>query len=57
MLLNIHDAVIFEIKDNLLDKKIKEIYTIMNNPLKLKVPLVVDVEYGKNLGEMKKYNI
>jgi len=54
ILMNIHDSVIFEVKDEVLDKKIIEITNIMNNPVKLRVPLVVDIESGKNLGDMQK---
>lgn len=55
ILLNIHDAVIFEIRDNILDSKINQIINIMNNPVKLRVPIIVDCEYGKNLGEMEQF--
>lgn len=51
MLLQIHDELLFESPDNhvhLLSTKVK---TIMENVMKLKVPLEVHISIGKNWGE------
>ena len=55
MLLQVHDELIFEIKDNLLEESINIIKDIMeNNHLKYKdftVPLIVDYGSGETWGE------
>ncbi|MEO1958998.1 MAG: DNA polymerase I [Nautiliaceae bacterium] len=50
MLLQIHDELIFEIEDK---KEAKEYQKIMENTLKLKVPLKVDISFAKRWGELK----
>ncbi len=54
MILQVHDELIFEIEENLLKKVNKEIKDIMENIVQLKVPIIVDSEFGDNWGEMKK---
>jgi DNA polymerase-1 len=54
MILQVHDELIFEIKDSLVEKYIPQIKTIMENIIKLKIPIVVDVKYGYSWGEMEK---
>lgn len=54
MLLQVHDELVFEIKENragVVSQKIKE---IMENVIKLKVPIIVDVKAGDNWGEMER---
>lgn len=53
MLLNVHDELLFEIKDNLIKDWSVKIKNIMENIQKIDVPLTVDVKYGKNWAEMK----
>ena len=53
MLLTVHDEVVLEVKNNLLDEISKKIKEIMENILKLKVPIVVDAKVGDNWGEME----
>ena len=52
MLLNIHDAILFEIRDDMLDWAIPQITHIMENvqtpPFNLKVPFRADWKAGKN---------
>ena len=52
MLLQVHDELVFEIKENLVDKEIKVIKSIMENahlPIKkLSVTLKVDHGFAKN---------
>ena len=44
----------FEVKKELIEKVSKEIKEIMENIIKLKVPLIVEAKIGENWGEMKK---
>ena len=53
LLLQIHDELIFEVKDELSYAFAKKAQDIMENIYKLKVPLKVSVEIGKNWGELK----
>ena len=52
MLLNIHDAVVFNCREDSLKKVLPIIKGIMENSVSLLVPLKVSIETGKNLGEM-----
>jgi len=52
MLLQVHDELVFEIKENKIKEIAGKIEKIMANVLKLKVPVEVDVEMGDNWGEM-----
>lgn len=52
MLLQVHDELIFEAKTDKATKLSKEIKSIMENILKLKVPIVVDIKIGDNWGEL-----
>lgn len=51
MLLQVHDELIFEVKDNLATEIAPQIKKIMENVIKLTVPIVVDVKVGKSWGE------
>lgn len=55
MLLQIHDELLFEIKDDMIDKYIEKIKYIMENVYLLNVPLKVDVKIGKNWAELEKW--
>lgn len=54
MLLQVHDELVFEVKEALIKKTSVEIKEIMENVIKLKVPLGVDASVGDNWGEMEK---
>ncbi len=54
MLLQVHDELVFEIKSDKVDKWIKKIKPIMENSLKLSVPIVVEAKVGDNWGDMEK---
>ncbi len=54
MILQVHDELIFEVKEKQLKEAAFKIKKIMENVVKLKVPVVADIEYGDNWGEMKK---
>ena len=54
MLLQVHDELIFEVKNESVDKYLKEIDNIMENTIKLKnVRLAANGNVGKNWGELK----
>ncbi len=53
LLLNVHDELLFEIKDELIKDWAEKIKNIMENIHKLEVPLTVDAKYGMNWAEMK----
>jgi DNA polymerase-1 len=54
ILLQIHDELIFELKEALVSEKGEQIRNIMETVVNLKVPLKVDVSFGKNLGAARK---
>ena len=53
MLLQVHDELIFNVKNEELDKVKKIVQKIMENTIKLSVPLVVDIETGANWYDAK----
>ncbi len=53
LLLQIHDELIFEVKDELSEVFARKAQDIMENIYKLNVPLKVSVEIGKNWGDLK----
>ncbi len=48
-ILQIHDELVFEVDENLAENYSKEIKSIMENVIELKVPLKVDIEISKTL--------
>jgi len=57
LLLQVHDELVFEIKESEVLKYATEIKKIMQDAYKLKVPLVADVKVGDNWGEMQELEI
>ena len=53
MLLQIHDSLVVEIKDELLEEVIPLVVQTMETAVPLRCKIPVEVEYGKNLGEME----
>ena len=53
MLLQVHDELVFEVREDLVEKTASEIKEIMESVIKLKVPLAVDASQGDNWGEME----
>jgi len=54
MLLQVHDELLFEINNKYLEDASKKIKNIMEDVIKLKVPVIVESEFGNNWGEMKR---
>jgi DNA polymerase-1 len=54
MLLQVHDELVFEIKQGEEKKWIKKLKPIMENSIKLSVPIIVEAKSGPNWGEMEK---
>lgn len=52
IILQIHDEIIFEIKDFLIEKISLELKKIMENAFELSVPLVVNIKKGKSWNEL-----
>jgi len=57
MLLQVHDELVFEARKDLVEKLAKEAGLIMENVLKLRVPIKVDAKVGDNWGEMEEIRI
>lgn len=53
LLLQVHDELIFEVKDSEVDSASKEILEIMNNIYTLRVPLKCGISTGKRWSELK----
>ena len=53
MVLQVHDELVFEVQDNEAAEFEERVKHIMENVMKLDVPLVVNSARGKNLGELK----
>ncbi|MBU0722255.1 DNA polymerase I [Patescibacteria group bacterium] len=56
MLLQVHDELVFEVKESLIKKIAVEIKDIMENVIKLKIPLIVEAKAGNNWGQMMEVN-
>lgn len=54
MLLQVHDELLFEVKEDGVSHIAQRIKEIMEQTAKLRVPLVVDVKFGKNWGNMQR---
>ncbi len=52
LLLQVHDELVLEIKENKIEQTAKIIKDVMEGALKLCVPLKVDIKVGNNWGEM-----
>jgi len=51
MIMQVHDELIFEVKSGFASEAIKKITNIMENTIKLDIPLIVDAKQGKNWNE------
>ncbi|HBU27780.1 TPA: DNA polymerase I [Candidatus Uhrbacteria bacterium] len=53
MILQVHDELVFEVKDGLVDKVAKKMKEVMEGVVTLEVPLTVDVEVGQDWRDME----
>lgn len=53
MLLQVHDELLFEVKNNLIGSIASKIKNIMENVAKLDVPLIVDIKKGDNWRDLE----
>jgi DNA polymerase I len=53
MLLQVHDELVFEVKNSDVEKAVVQIKKIMEGVWDSEVPLIVDVEHGKHWGKLK----
>lgn len=54
LLLQVHDELVFEVRDNKVAEYAEKIRKMMQGAYKLKVPLIADAKAGDNWAEMKK---
>lgn len=54
MILQVHDELVFEAKDDIINDVKDKIKYAMENAYKLNVPLVAEIKIGKNWSDMKK---
>ncbi len=54
MLMQVHDELVFEVRDDVVDKWVKKIKPLMEDAYKLTVPVIAEAKVGENWGEMKK---
>lgn len=54
MLLQVHDELLFEVKDGEVEKWAQKLITIMETSIKLSVPVTVEAKVGDNWGVMEK---
>lgn len=53
MLMQVHDELIFEVRNDLVDEVVKNFIPIMENTVKLDVPIVVNVKKAERWGDME----
>lgn len=56
LLLQIHDELVFELKDDIMEETVPVIRSLMEEAFELKVPVVVGVKTGKQLGALRPHN-
>ena len=56
MLLQVHDELVFEVKEDKVEHYVKILKPLMEEAIKLSVPIKVDVKVGDNWGEMTELN-
>jgi len=57
LLLTVHDELVFEVEEAHLKEVASKVKRAMEDAVKLSVPLKVEIEVGKNWGELKKYEV
>jgi DNA polymerase-1 len=56
MLLQVHDELLFEVKKDFVKEATVKIIEIMENVIKLKVPIVAEAKIGDNWGELRAFS-
>lgn len=54
MILQVHDELLFEVKENMIKKVAPKIIEIMESVVNLKVPIIAEAKVGNSWGELKK---
>ncbi len=54
MLMQVHDELVFEVREDAIEKWVKKIKPLMEEAYKLTVPVIAEAKVGDNWGEMKK---
>ena len=57
MLLQVHDELVFEVADDKVETWAKKLIPLMENAIKLSVPVKVEAKVGDNWGEMEKLEL
>lgn len=57
MLMQVHDELVFEIREDLVENWVKKIKPMMENAVKLSVPVIAEAKVGDNWGDMQKLQI
>jgi DNA polymerase-1 len=57
MLLQVHDELVFEVKEGKVAEWVKKLIPLMEEAIKLSVPVKVEAKVGDNWGEMEEFKI
>lgn len=57
MVMQVHDALVFEVKQSLAPRVAKKIKDLMEHVHEFQVPIVVDIEVGRSWGELKRIEV
>lgn len=55
MLLQVHDELVFEVREDKIEEWVKKIKPLMTDAVKLSVPVVAEAKVGDNWGDMQKF--
>ncbi|MBI2446345.1 MAG: DNA polymerase I [Parcubacteria group bacterium] len=55
MILQVHDELLFEVKEDFIKEAAAKIVELMESVIKLKVPITAEAKIGDNWGELKKF--
>lgn len=57
MILQVHDELLFEVKENFIKEAAKKIVELMEGVINLKVPIIAEAKIGDNWGELRNFPI
>jgi DNA polymerase I len=57
MLLQVHDELVFEVREDLVEQYAKKFIPLMENAIAISVPVRVEAKAGKNWGEMEQLEV